>query len=375
MQSSAEFSLFDVSQSLFRYRWYVLIFVAVSMVLAFILTLPMIYKPEFKSTTVIYPTNSSRFDMTNMFKLDPDILLYGDAKEVERIENLVSSDEVKLAVADSVNLWEAYGIDRWKDKSPKNKLLKSIFDNLKGIQVEGNGLRIEAFDIEPERAAAMVRATVATVDLINKRMITKNKDGVLRLYEEGLKRRQQQMVVYTDSIRKIRTTYNVFNAVTQTEVVVQEVMRAESRLAAAQEYLRARLKDKTPSDPSIANAREEVSIAQSRLNAVLNGANGSTVNLKNFREGVDQVLALEQACETIAREMQSTQQRVDYLRMMTSEDFSTLVISGEPQVSDKKARPVRWVILLATLIGALLASAITAILVDRLKTISLPKAD
>ncbi len=366
MQPTSEFSLIQVFQTLFRYRWYLISLSVAAVVIAFVLTMPFFYPPEFRSSTVIYPTNSQRFDVLNIFREVGEVYLYGDAKELERLSNIVASEELRLAVIDSLNMWAAYGIDPGKDEGPKAKALKALFTNLKATQIEGTGLEITAYDVDPARAAALVNVTVAKVDEINKRMVNQNKLVVLKLFEEGYQSRKASLEMYTDSIRKIRRQYNVFNNVTQTEVMVQEVMRAESRFAATRAVLRDAIARSGADSPEARQAKLESDVARERLQAMLSGSN--SISLQKFQEGVDKVMTLEDICEMVASELQVAERKMEFLRVATAEDFTTLLVSGPAMPSDKKARPVRWIILAAALMGALIAGALTVIAIDHFRS-------
>ncbi|MEL7535239.1 MAG: hypothetical protein AAFN10_28340, partial [Bacteroidota bacterium] len=85
-----------------------------------------------------------------------------------------------------------------------------------------------------------------------------------------------------------------------------------------------------------------------------------------FREGLDQVLALEELCEYLSRDVKDAREKVEYLQMMDEANYTTLFIPEYAQAPDKKARPIRWLILVATVLIASLVSVMGAILADKL---------
>ena len=105
MANENPFSLIYLVRIIREHLWYILGVVGVSALLAFILTMPFIYKPEFKSSVVIYPTNPERYDIAGIFDEEPRLYLYGDSKETEKLDNFANSEEVKLFVIDSLDLW------------------------------------------------------------------------------------------------------------------------------------------------------------------------------------------------------------------------------------------------------------------------------
>ncbi len=143
-----DFSLLYLTGIVKEYLWYSIGVVGVSAIMAIIMTLPAIYPPEFLSSTVIYPTNSERFDLVNLFAEEPNVYVYGGPKEVEKLSNIAGARELQLAVIDSLNLWAAYGVDKNNDESPEFYALRTFRGMVSAIQVSGNGLEISAYDTD-----------------------------------------------------------------------------------------------------------------------------------------------------------------------------------------------------------------------------------
>ena len=112
--------------------------------------------------------------------------------------------------------------------------------------------------------------------------------------------------------------------------------------------------------------KREVRVLSSKVYSLVDNNSGSNINLQTFREGLDQVLALEEVCEYLARDIKDAREKVEVMEMMMSEDFTTILITEKAKPADKKARPVRWIILLATLILAAVVTITGAILVDKI---------
>lgn len=357
------FNLLYVLDTLRRYFWYIAATVALACVTAAVLTMPFFYPPEFLASVTIYPTSPERFDVVNLFHEEPNIYLSGGAKDVERLENIANSERVRMYVIDSLNLWPVYGVDKANDASPKFYALRTFAGNVRTVRGAGNGLTIEAYDVDPQRAASIVNLIVHKTDELSKDMLNENKATILEAYQKSLIRLQDQMSRYNDSLRRMRIRYNVLRSLTQTEVLSEQILIAEGDLAAA----RARYQDlKAQGAAGAAQAQTEVKAQQARLDALLNDSPGAPMNLTRFREGLDRIKSLEDVCEQLALDLKNARDKVHYLESMNSTAYSTLLIPELAQPSDRKARPVRWVILAATLLISSLVSIIGAVLIDRL---------
>ncbi|GAB4412610.1 MAG: hypothetical protein OHK0039_18710 [Bacteroidia bacterium] len=343
-----------------RYLLYIAAVVGLSVLAALIFSMPFIYPPEFRSSVVVYPASSERFDISNIFYEEPNLYLYGGAKEVEKIENLALSETVTFFVIDSLDLWSAYGVNKSTDAAPKYKVLRTYRANVKTIRTAGNGLEIEAYDRDPLRAAAIVNLIVQRIDALNKDMLDRNKETMLHLLEAGSARLEAQIAVLADSAARLRARYGILRSLTQSEVLAEQVLVAEGELAEA----RARLGEAQRIGGATGDRQTEVRAKEGKLRALTQ--RGTAINLEQFLAGVDAVKALEDLLENLSIERKNAEARIQYLRVMDQTPYSTLLITEEAQPADKKARPVRWIILLATLLISTLVSILGVVLIDRL---------
>lgn len=347
MANENPFSLIYLVRIIRKHLWYIVGVVGISALLAFILTMPFIYKPEFKSSVVVYPTNPERYDIAGIFDEEPRLYLYGDSKETEKLDNMANSEEVKLYVIDSLDLWTAYGVNKENDAAPKYYAFRTYAGNVSTIKVEGNGLKIEAYDIDPQRAADIVNLLVSKIDQSNREMINQNKASILKMYEIGYENLSKRLAAYTDSAARLRATYGIFNDEQQTRAMVEEIMQAQGDIAAS------------------GGSRNARSGAAARLRALTGEEGDYPINLKKFTEGYDQAIAIEEMIAFMARDLKDTHEKMENLRSMSNTAFSTILVSEAAQAADKKARPIRWIILVATVLLASLVSIIGVVLVDK----------
>jgi uncharacterized protein involved in exopolysaccharide biosynthesis len=348
-----------------RYFWYLLLVVGLAGVLAIVFTLPSFYPPEYRSSTVIFPTNPERFDGVGLFDEEPTIYLYGDGKSVEKLINIATSEEVMLRVLDSLDLWSAYGIDpRDTASAPKYKANRIYSDIMRAVKVGGNGVEISALDVNPRRAAAIVNLVVHLTDKINREMLNSNKSRILRIYEGSLEKLKDQMGFYADSASKVRMQYFVFENQGQTEMVVGEVLKAQSDFAAASAKLKAIKKRFGAASEKAKDAEMEVDMAQNRVYALTKQSSGTPINLETFAYGIDRITALADISYRLASKVKEVQSKIEYLNMMDDSAFSTILIVEEAKPADRKSRPIRWIILAASLMISGLVSLIAVVLID-----------
>jgi len=343
-----EFNLTYLLSTVRRYLAVIITIISIACLLAIILTMPAFYPPEYMSNTIIYPTNPERFDLDNLFADDPLIYLYGDSKGVERLENIANSEALKLSVIDSLDLWEAYGIDKENGSSPKYYVLLNYNTNVSAVRVAGNGLEIVAFDKDPVRAANIVNLVVDQIDAISRKMLTQNRLGVLETLKLGEQQLSEQVEIYTDSIRRVRRDYNVYHIERQTEALLKEVVTLQNQLVGAR------------SNGSTARVRQ----LENQMKALTQQGDGSVINLEQFREGLDKVIQLQVIHEELTRELKNMRSKISNMERMANVDFRTILITEEALPADRKSKPVRGIILLATGLVALVVSLGGVVLID-----------
>lgn len=359
-----DFSLLYLTGIVKQYLWYIIGVVGVSAIMAIIMTLPAIYPPEFLSSTVIYPTNSERFDLVNLFAEEPNVYVYGGPKEVEKLSNIAGARELQLAVIDSLDLWSAYGVDKNNDESPEFYALRTFRGMVSAIQVSGNGLEISAYDTDPQRAADIVNLMVDLIDRKNQEMLFQNQASILSVYEETEAGLIAQISSLSDSTSKIRKKFNVFDADKQTEVLLGEVLEAQTSLAGEEARLKYLQGSRGTSETQEISA--SIQSLKSQLRTLVDNRYNSPVNLEKFRIGLDKIRVMEEVYVRVSADLKLVQQKIKYLSMMRETSYSSIIVIEKAAPSDKKAKPIRWIILLGTLIIASVVSIMGVVLIDQI---------
>ncbi|MEM6764113.1 MAG: Wzz/FepE/Etk N-terminal domain-containing protein [Bacteroidota bacterium] len=360
-----EFSLLYLTRIVQQYLWYIMGVVGVAAIIAIVMTLPAIYPPEYLSSTVIYPTNSERFDLVNLFAEEPNVYVYGGPKEVEKLSNIAGSRELQLQVIDSLALWDAYGVDPENDASPEFYALRTFNGYVSAIQVSGNGLEISAYDTKPKRAAEIVNLMVHLIDKKNQDMLFQNQVSILSVYRETEAGLIAEINALADSSSKIRKKFNVFDADKQTEVLVGEVLQAQTSLAGEEARLRY-MQNNTRGAAESQEAAARIQSLKSQLRTLVDNRANSPINLEKFRVGLDKIRVLEEIYVRASEDLRRVQQKIKYLNMMAESSYSSIIVIEKAAPSDKKARPIRWVILLGTLIIASVVSILGVVFVDQI---------
>ena len=147
----------------FRRWWKVLTIVAVVAV-AVSLLVAMLIKPLYKSSAVIFPTNSNRLSKAIMdYHYSLDFMDYGIERDCEYAIQILTSKRMQHAVCDHFNLMEHYAIG---GAHPMAKLEKQYKSNITVKRTDFLGVEIGVLDQDPQWAADIANYMAAMYDTL-----------------------------------------------------------------------------------------------------------------------------------------------------------------------------------------------------------------
>lgn len=354
------FNLIYIIGIIKKYLWYIVGVVAATTLAAIIYTMPYFYPPQFSSSAIVYPSNPERFDNLNMFQGN-EIYLYGNAKEAERIMNYASSPSIALFVIDSLDLWKAYDIDK-KGPSPQFYALEEFRGNLEVKKSEGTGVEITAYDSDPERAAEIVNVIIYKVNQLSRELLNKQRREIINVYKAMLQESNGAYQSYQDTAKTIREKFNIYSYREQTEVIVEQMLQAQSRYADMKARLAVMEKQYAANDTNVVNARARLRGAEEQLKAMTNAS--SEISLPKFREGLDRLVFTEQNAFALVDKVMVIKNKLYALEVLQNMDFETVLVQEKPIASDKKVRPVRSIIILVSFLVSLIVSIAALIFID-----------
>ncbi|MEM9722481.1 MAG: hypothetical protein AAGA10_24650, partial [Bacteroidota bacterium] len=166
-----------------------------------------------------------------------------------------------------------------------------------------------------------------------------------------------------DSIYTLRQAYDVYHIERQTEAMLGEMIEQQNALAEAKaqvEYYRNR------NNSRYREFQNKALGLESKVRSLWGDSEGGVINFQKFREGYDKVRQMEMLQDELAMELKNVQKKIINLDKMNETNFHTILITERAQPADRKARPVRWVLLVAVAFLSTIAAVVGIVLVDRL---------
>jgi len=174
--------------------------VIVSSIVSFII------EPKYKSTVIMFPakTNSvSKALLSEDARADDDILKFGEEEEAEQMLQVLNSSEIRSRICQKYNLLKHYDINS-DDQYKNTKLFETYKNNINFERTEFMSVKIEVLDKDPQMAADIANDISSLLDSISNKMQNERAMQGLKIVEQQYIQVQQEVKVIEDSLNAIR---------------------------------------------------------------------------------------------------------------------------------------------------------------------------
>lgn len=178
---------------------YGIISVVIGTIISFILPV------EYESETIILPAR--HFSVSKML-VEPnvgnqeDYMEIGDDDDLEKLLQIVYSDDLKILLANKMNLWK-----RWKIENKEYKLyyLKSKWEHYINIYRTNYGsVKIKVYDRHPDTAAIIGNLIVELIDSVQKNMNAERVKTALMIVKNEYENTISRINEMEDSLNSLR---------------------------------------------------------------------------------------------------------------------------------------------------------------------------
>ncbi len=300
------FNNLSLVQVILKWKWHIIIITVAAALCGAIFSGSAFITPLFKSVAVAYPANISP---------------YSDESETEQMLEIINSTSIMDAIVEKYDLWNDYKIDR-NDQFARTYMINEYRSKIKIAKTPYEAVSITVMDKDPETACGIARDILNFYDE-KVHTLHKQKVGeVVAMYERQLREKQHDIDSLKQRYTDICTTYGISDISSQSREITKSMLGGSAKASEMQ--------------ANMEKFGAEIIDLQTKI-----AAEGNTyVSIK-----------------------------VDYeqnLRFYNS-DLTYSNIITEPFPSDKKAFPVRWVVVALSAMGALLLSIVVAFIIENRK--------
>jgi capsule polysaccharide export protein KpsE/RkpR len=286
------FNNMDLIKMISRWKLHLLIVTAAGLLLSVFFSGPMFIKPKYKSFAVIYPSN---------------LIPYGVETPTEQMLQLFQANDIRDAMMKRFNLVQHYGVDTTAP-SYRYFLDKEFDDNVKVLKTEFEAVKIEVFDTDPLTARDMAVQMLSLFDIKTRALHVAKSQEVVQIHKEELRKKQVEIDSLGTLMKELKIRYGLLDYKSQAK-------------EASREYYRSLGGNSQKTSDMVVSIRnlEEKGHEFNKLDALLDGALKSYKLIK-----VDYDAAVRDVDKKLS--------------------YTSVVI--RPEIPDKKASPVRWLIVL-----------------------------
>ncbi len=284
----------------------------IAVVLSAIFSGPTFITPKFKSTARIYPSN---------------IWVLSDESETEQMLEVLNSNDIKFRMFEAFDLDQVYGISK-EDPQYLTYMMAEYSTNVITSKTEFETAEIKVLDVDPNRAAAMCDSIITfynhKVGLMHK---AKDQEMVDITWKQ-MNKKQKELEIFEHQLDSIREASGVISY-QQTPEVTRGYMTA------------------------LANGR---------------GSSSDTKKIQELysnlsKEGTH-VLRIENKFKKAVAAIDSLSMLHEAHLMEVEKNITYSHIVERPFPADKKAYPVRWLIVAFSVISAVLVALLAFLVLD-----------
>ena len=285
----------------------------VAVILAAVFSSPFFITPKFKSTARVYPFN---------------IGTISEESETEQMLEIMNSNDIKFRMFDAFELDKVYKIDK---EFPQyvTAMLGEYNKHVKARKTEFETVEIEVMDKDPLRAKQMCDSIIHFYSQKVRQMHAAKNWEMVKILEDNMNLRKKERDSIMEILNETRAKYQILDFENQ----VPEVTRG---------YMRA-----------LAEGRE------------------NTSGMREIRNLYDNLLRKGAESHILERQFVRLVQTIDSLKFLYDINLSEANkvityahIVENPIVPDKKAYPVRWLIVAFTLFSTLFVALLVFMILD-----------
>lgn len=328
---------FDSSNLLlYLYRWRkpLIIIGLLAAVSSAIFSGPTFIQPKYKSTVIMFPTSTASVSKSLMAKNNAskdDLLSFGEEEQAEQLLQILNSDEIRTKIVNKYNLMAHYDIDS-ADQYKFTKLFEEYEANVTYKRTEFQSVRIDVFDTDPLQAANIANDIAALLDTTKNRMQKERAFKAMRISED-------QYIFMKDYVKELEDSLNRLR-----QMGINDYESMAERFNEA--YAKAILEGKT----AAAKKLEE------RLKT-LSQYGGAYVSIRDMLEHEKEQLSHIRA-------------KYQEAKVDAEQTLPHKFIVNNAYVSEKKSYPIRWLIVLISVISSIMIALLVIIGFERFKNLN-----
>ena len=188
------------------YKWRKPLIIVTLLAAVFSIVCSFLISPQYIATAVIFPARTfsvSKLLVEQNIGNQEDYMELGDEDDAEKLLQILNSTEIRKRVADDYNLWENWKINKEGDYA--DHYLKLKWSEMVSFKrTDYVSIKIDVYDYVAARAAKIANSIVSYADSVKFRMTKEVAKQALTIVEEEYANTITRITELEDSLQKIR---------------------------------------------------------------------------------------------------------------------------------------------------------------------------
>lgn len=291
-----------------KWKWHLLVLAVVAGGLGVLFSSSWFIKPKFKSTAVVYPANISPVS---------------EESETEQMFELLQSEDIKFKIINAFDLYEHYGVDE-NGENHLWQIIKNYDGNISIAKTPNEAIVITAIDVDAQMASDIVDSIITFYNAKVLDLHTAKSKEIVAIYKRQYEKKLKEIDSLGIVLKTYRTKYGMLDLSSQVEKYTEAISNGRT-LDEAREVL---------------GNWEEYGAEYSKNDSLFYYALSDMHTAKTIYEG----------------SLRDSEKIQTYAHVVT-----------KPYPADKKSSPVRWVIVLFSVLGGLMAGTIIISVIEGTK--------
>ena len=283
-------------------KWKLLLVIgAVAAIFATVFSMPRFIPPKYKSEAVIYPANLGK---------------YAEENGLEQMQQYLESNELRDHIIKKFNLYDEYDIKQ-DDPNKRTSMNAAYAEHITFEETRFESIKINTLSTDPVKARDIAQEIIDELNRIIRATERKKYQEIVVINKKMMDDKKKHLDSLENIIREISTKYGILDYITQSERVTEKYM----------DFL---LSGKKGKDFEEAKTLYE--------------------NLQKYgRKYHDYHAQLNIVNENYMARLMSYEHSLKDLNKVQT--YSNVLV--KPQVSDKKASPIRWLIVVIAVVASM----------------------
>ena len=290
----------------------------------------LLMEEKYESSVIMFATTQSSIGQQFYEELNSgDILSYGETEDAERLLQLLNSSLVRGKIINAHNLAEHYEIEI-SEPGGKTLLQKEYNSNVSASLTRYGSIRVAVIDKDPQLAKEIANHLVQLTDSLANKLRNERAQLAFELAKHAYEKALNEIQTAEDNLGKLHEQ-GIYNFEAQVEGLTVQ-------------YGTAIANNNMKGARTIQNDLDRISKLANEYN-----------ELVNF---------LEPAYEQLA----TLKKRYDQLKVDAETRLPSSLVVDLAEAADKKSYPVRWMIVVVSVLSTLAMTLIVLLVFDSIKT-------